>query len=175
MQKIFMVLLGGKAPKAKVEVHDIAFVLGKTIEETYPSLSKGWFGLKGKVHIDAYREVNFADGYQISLNPLKRADEEAKLYFIQMGGYTPNIFGENHNYELIVAHSLKQAKARAKSLFFTEQYLPHVDACMDIDEIIEINEIEGHKIYLQKHEGDYPQDKIHTCYIPLPEFSVMNF
>ena len=35
-QKLFAVYLGGRAPKANIELHDVVFVVGESIEQTYP-------------------------------------------------------------------------------------------------------------------------------------------
>ena len=44
--KLFAVLLGGKAPGAHVEVHDLVFVVGKDLPSLYPLLKEKWFGTK---------------------------------------------------------------------------------------------------------------------------------
>ena len=41
---LFVVMLGGKHPKAKIEVHDVVFVTGNSIEDCYPELRAQWFG-----------------------------------------------------------------------------------------------------------------------------------
>ena len=48
---LFLVFLGGRAKKANVEVHDVRWVIGSKIEDTYDVLKSDWFGnLKG-LHI----------------------------------------------------------------------------------------------------------------------------
>ena len=37
--KLFAVYLGGSAPKANIELHDVVFVTGFSLEETYSKLS----------------------------------------------------------------------------------------------------------------------------------------
>ena len=39
-----MVVLGGRAKKANVELHDVRWVIGSKIEDTYDSLRRDWFG-----------------------------------------------------------------------------------------------------------------------------------
>ena len=41
---LYLVLLGGKAKKANIEVHDVRWVVGSKIEDTYDTLRKNWFG-----------------------------------------------------------------------------------------------------------------------------------
>src|SRR5579862_751029 len=60
-KKLFAVYLGGRADHCNIELHDVVFVVGATIEETYPLLAKKWFGnLKG-FHIDSYVELQNID------------------------------------------------------------------------------------------------------------------
>ncbi len=52
MNKLFIVYLGGSAPKANIELHDIQFVVGNTIEDTFEQLRSNWFGtVKGYILI----------------------------------------------------------------------------------------------------------------------------
>ena len=41
---LYLVLLGGKAKKANIELHDVRWVIGSKIEDTYDTLRKDWFG-----------------------------------------------------------------------------------------------------------------------------------
>ena len=41
---LFVVMLGGKHPRAKIEVHDVVFAIADSLEATYPQLRQGWFG-----------------------------------------------------------------------------------------------------------------------------------
>ena len=41
---LYLVVLGGKAPNANVELHDVRWVIGSNIEETFESLRNNWFG-----------------------------------------------------------------------------------------------------------------------------------
>lgn len=43
-EKLFAVYLGGRADRCNIELHDVVFVVGSSIEETYPLLAKKWFG-----------------------------------------------------------------------------------------------------------------------------------
>ena len=57
MNKLFMVYLGGSAPKANIEVHDIQFVVADKIEDTYDQLKSNWFGNITGLHLDSYKEI----------------------------------------------------------------------------------------------------------------------
>ncbi len=43
---LYLVVLGGKAKKANIELHDVRWVIGSKIEDTYDTLRKEWFDLQ---------------------------------------------------------------------------------------------------------------------------------
>ena len=51
-----MVVLGGRLKKANIELHDVGWVVGSKIEDTYDTLRKDWFGFKKGLHIDRYKK-----------------------------------------------------------------------------------------------------------------------
>ena len=53
---LFLVVLGGRAEKANVELHDVRWVLGTRIEDTYDVLRNDWFGTLEGLHIDSYKK-----------------------------------------------------------------------------------------------------------------------
>jgi hypothetical protein len=66
--KLFSVNLGGKAKNANIEVHDIVFVIGNTIQECFPKIKEKWFGDPESVHIDSYAELTQIEEYSIELS-----------------------------------------------------------------------------------------------------------
>ena len=64
---LFLVVLGGRAEMANVELHDVRWVVGSKIEDTYDVLRKNWFGTLEGLHIDSFKKINYVDGYKISL------------------------------------------------------------------------------------------------------------
>ena len=66
-----MCVLGGRAIKANVELHDVRWVVGSTIEETYETFRKQWFGLPEGLHIDSYKKITHVDCYRVNLNNLE--------------------------------------------------------------------------------------------------------
>ena len=45
---LYVVMLGGRHPRASIEVHDVVFAQGDSLEQLYPELRNAWFGsLKG--------------------------------------------------------------------------------------------------------------------------------
>jgi len=53
---LFLVVLGGRAKKANVELYDVRWVIGSKIEDTYESLRSEWFGMREGLHIDSFKK-----------------------------------------------------------------------------------------------------------------------
>ena len=64
---LYLVVLGGRANKANIELHDVRWVIGSRIEDTYDVLRRDWFGTSEGLHIDSYKKINYIDGYKINL------------------------------------------------------------------------------------------------------------
>ena len=64
---LYLVVLGGRAEKANIELHDVRWVDGSKIEDTYDTLRKDWFGSSRGLHIDSYKKIQYIDGYKINL------------------------------------------------------------------------------------------------------------
>ena len=64
---LYLVVLGGKAKKANIELHDVRWVVGSKIQDTYYTLRKDWFGSPQGLHIDSYKKIKYIDGYKINL------------------------------------------------------------------------------------------------------------
>ena len=99
-----MLLLGCKPPGRNTEQHDIFFGMAHSLKELIPSIFEAWPAANKKIHIDAWREVNFVDGYAVKVyeknQPNTHAAElKAKLFFINLGGYKENEFEEFHFYK----------------------------------------------------------------------------
>lgn len=106
-KKLFVVMLGGKHSKAKVEVHDVAFVVAPSLEDTYPVLRASWFGCPKGLHIDAWMVVDGVEQWRVEFSPQAPRAGLPKLYFINSGGYDNRVFGEAHQYPLLVAQDKK--------------------------------------------------------------------
>ena len=70
MQYLFLVVLGGRINKANVELHDVRWVVGSKIEDTYDVLRRDWFGSLKGLHIDSYKKIEYINGYKIGLKNL---------------------------------------------------------------------------------------------------------
>ena len=69
---LYLVVLGGRAKKANIELHDVRWVVGSKIEDTYDTLRKDWFGSPKGLHIDSYKKIRYIDGYKINLINLEK-------------------------------------------------------------------------------------------------------
>ncbi len=141
---LFLVFIGGRIPLANVEIHDVRWVVGNKIEDTFLQLRKSWFGSFDSLHLDSYRKVNFVDGYRIKLriknNQKKdqcktKSSIKEKLWFVNIGGYDPDSMQEKHEFGLVVAPNYKEAKNKAKSKWLKGCIKKHIDDCAVIKEI----------------------------------------
>jgi len=67
--RLFAVFLGGRASKCNTELHDVVFVVGTAIEETYVQLMDKRFGDPLRLHVDSWMELRILDGYRVILRP----------------------------------------------------------------------------------------------------------
>ena len=137
MLKLFAVMLGGRAPGCNTELHDVVFVVGKTIEETYPKLVAKWFGDKKRLHIDVIAEVKVVDGHEIKLSKEKTLLRPMeKLFFINYGGYEAGLFGEKHTVKFYVGVDPKAIAQRAKQELAGQWLQPHCDDNLSVDDVL---------------------------------------
>lgn len=140
--KLFAVLLGGKHARANIELHDVQFVIARSIEETAPAIKQRWWG-SGSPHIDAYAELTTVDGFRIT--PVPRAEAmpaNVALYFVNTGGYEPGVFNELHAYSFHVSADKKAvwAEARRRAARFDSLHQDNfniVDDVVCVDEVIQ--------------------------------------
>ncbi len=153
--KLFAVLLGGRAEGCNTELHDVVFVVGNTLEETYPSLVKKWFGITKRLHIDSSIEMTLTDGHEITLSNDK-PNNTNKLFFVNFGGYKPGHFGEQHQIGFYVGQSKSDVLARAKQELCLSLHEPHCDDNVDIDDVLLINDVDQFHIHLQPTNASSP-------------------
>ena len=110
--KLFAVYVGGEAPGANIELHDMRFVVAETIEQTYDELRRQWWGTPKSLHLDAWVALTRADGHHISLER-EPQDSSLKFYYVNVGGYEVGKFTELHENLFVVAESEQKAKVRA--------------------------------------------------------------
>jgi len=135
---LYLVVLGGRAKKANIELHDVRWVVGSKIEDTYDTLRNDWFGSPKGLHIDSYKKIQYVDGYKINLinfekdniekkQLLKKNKTKKNLWFINIGGYDPSCMQEKHEFGLVVASSKLEAKNIAKSKWLIGCKKKHTD------------------------------------------------
>jgi hypothetical protein len=103
--KLYMAIIGCKPPGRFTEQHDVFFGIGNSLRELAPQMNNFWKEAEGRIHIDAWREVNSVDGYTVCIiekHDMNDVAEKTKLFFINLGGYKENEFEEYH-YKIVTA------------------------------------------------------------------------
>ncbi len=182
--KLFMLLLGCKPPGRNTEQHDIFFGIADNLKDLIPAINKAWPEAKNKIHIDAWREVNFVDGFEVKVYKkntpgVDLIHQKLKLFFLNLGGYKENEFEEYHYKILAACEDKSAATQHAKASAFykhtgfkgaashiDDKYGVDLDDIFDIEEILapEIKEIYGLNIV----PYDFlVEDKLNLGYLPL--------
>ena len=144
---LFIVVLGGRSLKSNIEIHDVRWVLGEKIEDTFPELRRQWIGKKSGLHIDSYKRIKYVDGYEIVLSKSNKdclispKKEDLKLWFVNLGGYNPRKMYEEHEFNLIVAKKAIDAKKKAKRTWETNLKNKHNDDYSGINYFEEVDDI----------------------------------
>jgi len=143
---LFLVVLGGRAKLANVELHDVRWVVGSKIEDTYDALRKDWFGTFEGLHIDSYKKIKYVDGYKVTLKDIENKKlknnklvngkyTNKSLWFVNLGGYDPSSMQEKHEFGLCVATSKLEAKNLAKSKWLIGLKKKHKDDIASLNKI----------------------------------------
>ncbi|WP_353256770.1 DUF1543 domain-containing protein [Hyphomonas sp.] len=168
--KLFAVFVGGNHPRSNIEVHDLRFVTGETILDTIPQLRAAWWGKPSSLHIDGYAELAHADGRRIDVIPGPApANPEASLWFVNVGGYTPELFGEQHHYLFMVGADKTEVWARARKLS-PDWSARHKDNLASVDDVMEVNAMlgdEGFHIRVCERVPGAHGPRIVSDYLPL--------
>ncbi len=178
--KLYMILLGCTPEGRHTEQHDIFFGIGNSLKELIPHMNAFWPEAKGKLHIDAWREVRVVDGFSVSIIDNKKTEPKNKLFFINLGGYKENEFEEYHYKTLAVAESLGLAAKTAKKTTFYKHFsfdgaTSHIDDKygIDVDDIFNVNDIlapifkEKYSIQITPIEIPLKKDQLHIGYIKI--------
>ena len=150
---LFLVVLGGKANKANIELHDVRWVIGSKIEDTYDALREDWFGSLDGLHIDSYKKIKSIDGYKINLKKIdmenkknrnlnKDIKNQKKLWFVNLGGYQGDSMQERHEFGLVVASNSQEAKKIAKSKWLLGCNKIHKDDLSSLKIICDVDDCE---------------------------------
>jgi len=150
---LFLVVLGGRANKANVELHDVRWVIGSKIEDTYDVLRRDWFGTFEGLHIDSYKKINYVDGYKVNLKNIETKkvkknksfignNNKKSLWFVNIGGYDPSSMQEKHEFGLVVASSSLEAKNKAKSKWLNGCKKKHKDDINSLKNLVTLDDCE---------------------------------
>lgn len=181
--KLFMLLIGCNPEGRNIEQHDIFFGIGNSVKDLIPDIIIFWPEAKGKLHLDAWREVTNVNGFGVTVIPHKEINNAAKLFFINLGGYKQNEFEEFH-YKMIVAAGDKgEAVRQAKNTAFYKHTGfkgadSHIDDKygVDVDDLFEIADIlpaeikKQYSLLITQGTDKLPDDELHLGYFKLSTF-----
>jgi hypothetical protein len=167
--KIFAIYLGGKHPRANIELHDLVITTGNSIQDCFQFCLDNWFVNKPllsenyscrdlfespnletkppkiKPHIDGYFQIDLPSDYVIG--------GEYSLYAMNYGGYLPNQLAEMHEFVMVFAKDKGDAIKRSKKLLKFQFDLLHMDNCLEVDDIINLSESTGHRFSSHNPKG----------------------
>ena len=139
---LFLVVLGGRSASSHIELHDVRFVAGRSIEDTLPELRRQWFGRREGLHLDSFMAVRAVDGYAVRLGREPSAPGPERLWFVNLGAYRPDSLAELHHFGLVVATSAVAAKAAAKRQWLQGALQQHKDDLWAVDDCLAIEQLE---------------------------------
>ena len=180
--KLYMLMLGCTPVGRFTEQHDIFFGIASCLKDLVPQIKNFWPEAKGKIHIDAWREVTMVDNYTIEIvakdeiiNPTSE-----NLFFINLGGYKENEFEEYHYKMLTIAENLGLASKNAKSTAFYKHCgfkgaTSHIDDKygVDVDDIYNLADIldesykEKYSLKITKINTFFEEDSLRIGYLKL--------
>jgi hypothetical protein len=146
-QKLYMLLLGCKPEGRHTEQHDVFFHIGVSLESLIPAIVEFWPEAKGRIHVDAWREVTQVGDFSVRVRPKTATTtaNAARLYFINLGGYKRDVFEEFHYKMITVAEDKGAAIRQAKDTAFY-QHTGFKGATSHVDDKYGIDVDDAHEI-----------------------------
>ena len=152
-KKFLYLVVGCRSPKANIELHDVRWVVGSKIEDTYDTLRKDWFGSLKGLHIDSYKKIQYIDGHKINLKNVeklkigkkqlvKKNNDKKYLWFVNIGGYNPTSMMENHEFGIVIASNKLEAKNKAKSQWLIGCKKKHKDDIASLEILLRCDDCE---------------------------------
>lgn len=184
--KLFMIMLGCTPKGRFTEQHDIFFGIGYSVKNLVPKMKEFWPEAKGRIHIDAWREVSAIDNFSIEISTKEKIENSSteKLFFINLGGYKENEFEEYHYKILTVAESMGLASKKArKSTFYKhcgfkgapshidEKYGIDVDNIYNVCDMLDEQFKEQYALKITKSKIDLKEDELHIGYLKLSKIA----
>jgi len=175
-----MLLIGATPPGRHTEQHDVFFSIGDDIRDLIPQITAFWPEAKGKLHLDAWREVKLVNGYSVRVVPEAGVASTTQLFFLNLGGYKRDEFEEFH-YKMIVAAPEKGEAIRMskETAFYRHTGFKgagsHIDDKygVDVDDIYAIRDIlpaslkKQYSLVIEPAATDAVEDTIHLGYFKL--------
>ncbi|MDE2271883.1 MAG: DUF1543 domain-containing protein [Xanthomonadaceae bacterium] len=168
--RLIACVLGGIAPGAKTELHDVAYAVGDSLEAVHEQLLDGWFGEPRGLHVDAWCFLDSVSGYRVQLTR-EPADDGPRLYFVNIGGYRPGVFAEHHAWGFFGAPDQTAARDQAQRTLLRKHEETHKDELYDVDDCLQVADIAGWHVRLTPDPN--AKDPI-VCngYFPLPQATI---
>lgn len=186
--KLYMIMLGCTPIGRLTEQHDIFFGIGTSVKDLVPEMKAFWPEARGKIHIDAWREVTSIDNHKITIcsKTEEHTENEASLFFINLGGYKKGEFEEYHYKMLTVAKTLGIATRKVKTTTFFKHFgfegpgASHIDDKygIDVDETHRVNDIlnlqykDQYSVHITKSAELLKEDELHIGYIKIKTIAV---
>lgn len=133
-----MFYVGGDCGNSNIELHDVRFSVGETPQACYADLRRQWWGDPKSLHLDCWSAVEQADGYDIKLTKAGTPQGDNRLFFLNLGGYRREEFGELHRNVLLVAADAKTATLKALRQIKGWSLL-HKDNVFDVEKTIDVS------------------------------------
>ena len=180
MPKLFMMLIGSMPPGRNIEQHDVFFGIADHIKSLVPDIIEFWPEAKGKLHLDAWREVTKLGDYAVNVVDHTTDKTGAQLFFINLGGYKKGEFEEFHYKMLVAAEDKASAIKQSKQTAFYKHAGfkgagSHIDDKygVDVDDIYAIKDIlpakakQQFSIQVTPAPAGAVEDEIHLGYFKL--------
>jgi hypothetical protein len=166
--QLFMVYVGGNCGNSNIELHDVRFSVGSLPEDCHDDLRRQWWGDPKSLHLDCWGPVEQADGFDVTLVDERPREVSSRLFFVNLGGYAPQDFGELHRNILIVAPDAKTAKRKALSQV-ADWLQPHKDRLFEIEKAIDVSALTvGYGCFLTLHPAVSHKPFAFRCqYLPI--------
>ncbi len=165
---LFMFYVGGSFRNSNIELHDVRFSVGATVEACYDDLKRQWWGDPESLHLDCWGPVNQADGFDVEVTADTFEAGGERLFFANMGGYDPGEFAELHRNVLLVAADAKAAKQQALARV-RSWTLPHKDNLFEVENLLDLSEAaveRGYRLRLTKAVAEKPFE-FRCDYLPI--------
>lgn len=169
--RLFAVMLGGTAPGANTELHDVAFACGEGIEDTWDQLLDRWFGTPEGLHVDSWAALDAVDGHRVVLRPEPPA-AGPRLWFINLGAYRPGHFGELHAVAFLVGDDPAVVKTRAKAALLRGALERHTDDLHEVDDCLQVDRVGGLHVHLEPAADLDDEVRCVNGWLPVPAAAI---